>query len=63
MTKIPYGGAGQIPPVVVKCPADAFENVIREYGVVFACEWFGHEYNSEFTKETIKELMQRSGIE
>jgi hypothetical protein len=63
MTKIPYGGACAIPPVEVRCPADAFENIIREYGVVFCCEWFGWEADSEFTEETIKVLMERSGIE
>ena len=43
MTKIPYGGAGEIPPVegVIssQCKADEFENYIREFGVVNACEW------------------------
>ena len=39
MTKIPYGGAGEIPPVEVKCRADEFENEIRKIGVVWAAEW------------------------
>ena len=60
MTKIPYGGANEIPPVVVKCQADEFENMIRRLGVVFACEWFGHDSYSEFTKETIEILRERS---
>lgn len=42
--------------VYEKCPNDIFENAIREYGVVAACEWFGHPADSEFTKETIKHL-------
>lgn len=39
MTKIPYGSPGEIPPVEVKCKANEFENYIREFGVVNACEW------------------------
>lgn len=63
MSKIPYGSLGEIPPVEVKCPADAFENEIRKIGVVWACEWFGYSSDSEFTRETIKTLLERSGIE
>ena len=48
--------AGDIPPVEVRCPADAFENAIREHGVAFCCEWFGHTSDSDFAKETIKIL-------
>ena len=44
MTKIPYGSPGDIPPVEVKCKADEFENYIREFGVVNACEWFLEHY-------------------
>ena len=32
MTKIPYGGAGEIPPVEVKCKADEFENEYMNKG-------------------------------
>ncbi len=63
MTKILYGSPGEIPPVEVKCKADEFENYIREFGVVNACEWFNHSSNSEFTKETIELLLERSGLE
>jgi hypothetical protein len=56
----PQGKAGAIPPVPVNCPADWFENVIREYGVTAACEWFGHRPDSEFTTETIEILAARS---
>lgn len=63
MSKIPYGGAGQIPPVEVKCSVDAFENIIREYGVVFCCEWFGHSYDSDFTRESIEILLESSPLE
>ena len=58
-----YGNKNEIPPCEVKCRADIFENAIREIGVEFACKWFGHEANSEFTKETIKVLCERSGID
>lgn len=63
MTKIPYGNPGDIPPVEEYCKADEFENYIREFGVVNACEWFGYSSDSEFTKETIELLLERSGIE
>lgn len=51
------GNAGEIPKVEVKCQADVFENAIREFGVVAACEWFGHSPDSEFTAESIKVLL------
>jgi len=57
-----YGSAGAIPEVEVKCLADEFENVIRRNGVLFCCEWFGHAKDSDFTKETIITLLERSGI-
>ncbi len=60
MTKIPYGEANEIPPVVVKCQADEFENMIRRLGVVFCAEWWGYDSDSEFTKETIEILRERS---
>lgn len=40
-------------------PNDVFENSIRKYGIVAACEWFGYSKDSEFTKETIKVLNER----
>lgn len=63
MATIKMGGANQIPPAPVNCEADKFENKIRELGVVFACEWFGHDMDSEFTKETIETLCERSGVD
>ena len=62
MTKIPYGSPGEIPPAEVKCRADDFENEIRKIGVVWAAEWWGYSSDSEFTKETIEILLERSGI-
>jgi hypothetical protein len=53
---------GDIKPVEVKCPSDIFENIIREWGVAFCCEWFGHHADSEFTKETIKTLSERTEL-
>jgi len=55
-----FGGSGEIKPCVVKCGADIFENAIREMGVDNACEWFGYEKDSEFTRDTIKVLRERS---
>lgn len=55
--------ANEIPPVNVKCDADKFENMIREFGVVFCCEWFGYAHDSYFTKDTIRVLCERSGVE
>lgn len=62
MSSIKYGGPGEIPPVEVKVQADELDNFIRAYGVVNACEWFGHAPNSEFTKDSIAELCRRSGV-
>jgi len=58
-----YGRARAIPEAPVRCPADMFENAIREFGVEFCCEWFGHDADGDFTKETIRVLCDRSGIE
>ena len=57
-----YGNKGEIPPVNVRCEADIFENELRRIGVEYACEWFGHNVDSDFTKETIRVLCERSGI-
>lgn len=59
MDKIMYSQARDIPPVEVKVGVDIFENAIREFGVVAACEWFGHAPDSEFTKEAIRLLLVR----
>lgn len=58
--KIEGGSPGEIYPVSVSVPADAWENAIRSYGVVNACEWFGHAPDSDFTTETIRILRERS---
>jgi hypothetical protein len=60
MSSIKDGGPGDLPPVEVKCPNDEFENAIRKIGVVAACEWFDHAFNSSFTAESIKVLRDRS---
>lgn len=62
MSKIPHGGPGEIPPVDERVPADAFDNNIRAFGVVNACEWFGHDPDSQFTADTIRLLRIRSGV-
>lgn len=62
MSKIPFGGPGEIPLVEVRVPNDEFENMIRRIGVVAACEWFDHAPDSEFTVETIRVLRDRSGV-
>ena len=54
------GGPGDLDKVPEKCPNDVFENQIREYGVIGACEWFGYDSKSEFTVETIRILKERS---
>lgn len=63
MSIIKWGGAGEIPLCEVRCKADEFENQIRCIGVVFACEWFGHAPDSEFTADTIRTLLERSGVD
>lgn len=45
------------------CPNDVFENFLRTYGIVAACEWFGYSSDSEFTKETIKYLGDKADKE
>lgn len=37
--------------------AEEFERKIIEFGVVAACEWFGHHKDSDFTVET-KEILE-----
>lgn len=49
-----------IPPVDETCPNDVFENAIRAFGPVAACEWFGYSSDSDFTKETVRVLRERS---
>lgn len=56
MSRIKDGGPGDIPPVPVNVPNDEWENTIRAYGVVNACEWFGYAIDSEFIAETINHL-------
>jgi hypothetical protein len=63
METIKFGGPGEIAPVLVKVPSDAWENTIRAFGVVNACEWFGHAADSEFTDETIWVLRMRSDLD
>lgn len=58
--QIKDGGPGAIPPVRECCTSDKWDNQIRAYGVVGACEWFGHDPDSEFTAFTIRVLRERS---
>lgn len=51
--------ANAIARVPERTPSDRFENAIREFGIVAACEWFGHRYDSEFTQETERVLADR----
>lgn len=51
--------AGGWVAVPERTTGDAFENAIRRYGVVAACEWFGYAHDSEFTKETQRVLDER----
>ena len=46
--------------VIERTPSDRFENAIRVFGVVAACEWFGHAPDSEFTQETVRILAERA---
>lgn len=51
---------GALPPVPVKCGADRFDNFIREYGIGYCCEWFGHEFDGEFAAFTVHTLQERN---
>ena len=55
-----FGNPGEIADVVAKNTGDEFENAIRKYGAVAACEWFGFVSDSDFTKDTILVLIARS---
>jgi hypothetical protein len=54
--------ADAIPQNEVMCGADVFENEIKAAGVGFACEWFGHERDGHFAKETVNALCERAEI-
>ena len=60
MSGINDGGPRAIPAVPEHVPMDVFENAIRKVGVVNACEWFGYESTSDFTRDTIKLLRDRA---
>lgn len=47
-------------PVREVVPCDVWENAIRKYGIINACEWFGYSPDSEFTKETIEWLSEKT---
>jgi hypothetical protein len=49
-----------MPPAAVDVPGDEFENIVRKWGVGFCCEWFGHEYDGEFARDTVRVLQQRA---
>jgi hypothetical protein len=57
-----YKAGNTIPQVDVNCGCDEFENLIRKLGVAFACEYFGHDYDSDFANETVEMLCKESGI-
>jgi hypothetical protein len=50
---------GALPPVPVEVPGDEFDNLVRKWGVGFCCEWFGWEYDGEFSQETVRVLHER----
>jgi hypothetical protein len=52
-----------LPPVPVTCGADEWDNIVRKWGVGYCCEWFGYDYDSEFTAETLRILMDRAAPE
>ena len=53
---------GDIAPVRIECEMDRFENMVREMGVGICCEWFGHDMDSEFTKNTMECLVERTRV-
>lgn len=50
---------GALPMVKVNVPADEFDNLVRQWGVGFCSEWFGHQFISEFSTETVRVLQDR----
>lgn len=51
--------ADVLPEVFERTEMDHFENAIRRVGVGSACEYFGHEWDSDFAKETVHWLKER----
>jgi len=49
----PLLAPGGFSPVEVKCLNDAWENAIRSYGIINACEWFGWSRDSDIVGETL----------
>lgn len=62
MSTLRDSGPGDLPPVDVQTTGQRFENAIREYGIVNACEWFGHAPDSGFTQDTISDLRGKQGL-
>ena len=56
----PLGKSRAIPYAIELTSGDEFENAIRKFGVVAACEWFGYHADSEFTADAIRVLTERS---
>jgi len=57
-----YGKPGAIPPVEERFEADRWDNIVREWGVVYACEWFGYAPESPMVEFITRQLMERSGL-
>ena len=53
---------GAMPPVPVSVPADAWDNIIREWGVGYCNEWFGHAYDSDHSYFTAEVLLERAAL-
>lgn len=53
-------GPGALPPVPTKVSADRFDNFVREYGVGYCCQWFGHDYDGDIAEFIFETLKQRN---
>lgn len=45
-----------------KTDTEWFEHVIMRYGIVAACEWFGHDCDSQFTRDTKQHFAAKDAI-
>ena len=51
---------GALDPVPVSVPADEWDNIVRQWGVGYCCEWFGHGLESPETMFILRILQGRN---
>lgn len=51
--------SGALPQVSAKTGSEDFENAIRRFGIGNACEYFGYEFDGQFSQDTLAWLKHR----